>query len=324
MQKSVFTIAVGKPLYFDMACALARSFLRWHAKSEIRFFLATDRNSDCLPEDLKDIGLISISQEEFGEGFTPKLFLDRIAPTERSLFIDADCLCVGSLDHAFLRFQGHAVSVIGREISDGEWFGDVGAICRKFRIRGIPRFNGGVYYLEKGEECSRVYDTARELLPQYDELGFVRLRNHPNDEVLVSLAMAIHGQRAIPECGDIMNSLLAGVGGITVDVLKGSALLRNPKNHPNHNAWYEREEHRPRIVHFLGTPVNSFPYNREIERLELVYDRGWPTWLAKSVTSLQFSLPYYLINRTKTLLRPMYHALFGPRAIRHNTHGRFE
>jgi hypothetical protein len=51
---------------------------------------------------------------------------------------------VGSLEQAFAGFRGHSVSVIGREISNGEWYGDVATICRKFNITASPRFNGGV------------------------------------------------------------------------------------------------------------------------------------------------------------------------------------
>lgn len=72
-------------------------------------------------------------------------------------------------------------------------------------IQAMPRFNGEVYYLERGRICEKVYETARELERRYDDIGFVRLRGHPNDEVLVSLAMALHGQEPIPERGDIMN-----------------------------------------------------------------------------------------------------------------------
>src|SRR5262249_10105677 len=146
MGSAVFTIAVGKPLYLRMACALARSFKLWHRHSDIGFFLATDADPASLPADLSDIKIIPLLPGEYGCGFSPKIHLDKIAPAERSLFVDADCLCVGSLAGAFEAFEGHAVSVIGREISNGEWAGDVAAICRLFNVPALFRFNGGVYY----------------------------------------------------------------------------------------------------------------------------------------------------------------------------------
>ncbi len=278
--------------------------------------LVTDRERSELPPDLSDLPLVAIKPGEYGPGFTPKLHLDRFAPAERSLFIDADCLCVGSLEKAFDSFAGHAVSVIGREISSGEWFGDVGAICAQFQVPAISRFNGGVYYLERGAACTRVYETARGLLPRYDEIGFQRLRQHPNDEVLLSLAMALEGQKAIPERGDIMNSLLAGSGGLSIDVFKGHALLRNPKDHPQHNDWYEMEEMRPRLVHFLGSDLNTYPYRQEIIRLRLVFEHKLPRWAATLWAKLTFSLPWLMLQNLKSILRPLYHATLGPRRVR--------
>ena len=145
MQNAVFTIAVGKPLYLRMACALARSFRLWHRDSDIGFFLATDADRASLPADLSDINIIPLRPGQYGRGFSPKIHLDKIAPADQSLFVDADCLCVGSLAEAFAAFRGHSVSVIGREISNGEWDGDVAAICRQFKIPALVRFNGGVW-----------------------------------------------------------------------------------------------------------------------------------------------------------------------------------
>lgn len=315
-ERAVFTIAIGKPLYLEMAFALARSFRLWHRDNGIRFFLATDAKREALPKDMQDVEIIALQPGQYGKGFSPKLHLDKIAPAERSLFVDADCLCVGSLVKAFESFQGHPVSVVGREISDGAWFGDVATVCRKFYVPAMPKFNGGVYYLEKGEICDRVYQTAGELEPRYDGIGFQRLRGCPNDEVLISLAMAIHGQKPIPEKGDIMNSLLAGPGGVEIDVFKGHALLKNPKGHPKHNPWYELEETRPRLVHFLGTEIASYPYRQEQIRLQLVCEKHWLVWAATLWSKFTFSWPWLVREKFKNLLRPLYHATFGPRKVR--------
>jgi len=316
MENAVFTIAVGKPLYFRMACALARSFRLWHCGSDIDFFLATDADRASLPADLSDLNIIPLEPGQYGGGFSPKIHLDKIAPADQSLFVDADCLCAGSLAQAFSAFRGHAVSVIGREVTDGEWFGDVAAVCRQFKIPAMPRFNGGVYYLERGRICEQIYETARELERRYDEIGFVRLRGHPNDEVLVSLAMALHGQEPIPEQGDIMNSLLAGPGGLELDVFSGRVLLRNPKGHPKHNPWYDLEEMRPRLLHFLGSDIGEYPYRQEEIRLELVCSKGWPRWLATFWAKLFFSIPWLMWNKCRNLFRPAYRVLFGLRPVR--------
>jgi len=314
--RAVFTLATEKPIYLEMAFALARSFKLWHRNDEITFFLATDKDRSVLPRDLKDLNLIPLRPGQFGKGFEPKLNLDRIAPAPHSLFVDADCLCVGSLEAAFTAFSNRAVSVIGRGISSGEWFGDIAAICKRYDIPAMPRFNGGVYYLEPGAVCTQVYDVARALLPQYDQIGFRRMRGCPADEVLVSLAMALQGQRALPESGDIMNTLLAAPGGLDIDVFDGRAELRNPRDHPQRNSWYELELMKPRLVHFLGSESDAYLYRREMIRLRLVSLNKWPVWLATLSTTLFFSFPWLVKTKIKSLLRPLYHRTFGPRAIR--------
>ena len=315
--RAVFTIATGKPVYLTMAVALARSFRLWHRSSDIRFCLATDRERAELPADLADLDLVRLETGQFGFGFTPKLSLDLIAPAEQSLFIDADSLCVGSLEPAFAALAGHAVSVIGREITDGGWSGaDVAGVCRRFGIPALTRFNGGLYYLEPGAACTRVYETARELLPRYDEIGFERLRGACNEEPIMALAMALCGQQPIAETGAIMNTIHAAPGGLRIDVLRGRAVLRNPPGHPRHNAWYLLDELHPVIVHFCGWDPDRHPYRAEMAKLRLVCAQGWPRWLARLWVWLFRSLPARLLDGTKRWLRPVLHGTVGPRRQR--------
>jgi hypothetical protein len=310
--RAILTIAAGKAGFLDMAVALARSFRRWNDPREITFLLVTDLEAD-LPADLDFIVRRQVPGGTLGRGFSSKLQLDQFAPEGQTLFIDADCLCVGSLNEALEVFRGHAVSVIGREISGGDWFGDVAAICRQHGVPALPRFNGGVYYLEQGEACRKIYETARKFETRYDDIGFARLRGRPNDEVLMALAMALHGEKPVPEKGDIMNSLLAAPGGLDIDVFGGRAVLRNPRYHARHNDWYAMEEMQPKIVHFAGMDPAAFPYKSERMRLELVYGRGWSRPAATLWTNLTFSLPWKMRAACKTVVRPIFHATMGPR-----------
>ena len=133
--------------------------------------------------------------------------------------------------------------------------------------------------------------------------------------------MALHGQKPIPEKGDIMNSLLAGPGGLELDVFKGIARLKNPTSHPRHNPWYELEELRPRLVHFLGTDILTHPYRQEVIRLKLVCGKGWPVWSATLWTKLVFSWPWLFREKFKNTFRPLYHAMFGRRAVPKSSRG---
>lgn len=321
MLKSVLTIATGTKVYLDMAAALARSFRLWNDPAEIGFVLVTDQ-VDQIPHDLDWISVIEIRPGQYGRGFSPKLYLNEMSLSDRTLFVDADCLCTGRLDPVFDRFAGKSVSVIGRAISEGEWFGDVGRICNSFGVLAIPRFNGGVYYFERGRTADAVFRKAQELQNRYDEIGFVRLRESPNDEVLMALSMALHEQQPIPDDGTIMNSTLAAPGGVEVDVLAGKSIFKNPRDHPQHNGWYEMEEMYPVLAHFLGYQTAQYPYRREAIRLEKIMRDGWSPALAKAWATARFSAPWLARREIKSLLRPLYRLVFGVRAVQRGSRSR--
>ncbi len=313
MSRSVLTIATGKPLFVQLAATLARSFQLWNADNDIGFAIATDQ-LDIVPPDLDWVELIPLQPGQYGSGFSPKLYLNELAPADQTLFVDADCLCVGDLRPAFDAFAGRPVATIGRVVSRGEWFGDVEAISEQFGVPGLPRFNGGAYYFEQGEASDQVFEEAQALESRYDEIGFQRLRGRPNDEVLMALAMAIHGVDPLPEDGTIMNSTLAAPGGVEVDVVSGHSRLRNPLGHPDHNAWYRQEDLRPTLVHFLGSEVEGYPYRREELRLAKIAG-GWPARAATLWADLTFSAPWKAQERFKDTFRSLYHRVAGVRAV---------
>lgn len=313
--RAVLTLATGKPIYIQMAVNLLRSLRWWHRHSDICFVLATDQRH-LLPLDLQDIDVIELQPGQFGHGFSPKLHLDKIAPADRTLFVDADCLCVGSLEPIFNHFAGRSVSAVGGSIATGEWFGDVAAVCRQFGVDSLPKFNGGVYYLERGDLSDRIYATARELEPQYDEFGLVRLRNRPNDELLMAIAMAIHGQSTVADTGTILGDPQACPSELSIDVLRGISRLVNPAPpHPLHQVWYPFQEIHPVLVHFLGHHTSTYPYTREQRRLELTMAHCYPVWMA-DIAAMAYALPQLGSNALKDLLRPAYRQLFGSRPVK--------
>jgi hypothetical protein len=214
----------------------------------------------------------------------------------------------------FDALRGYPVGVVGRRISEGEWFGDISRITSKLGIDGMPRFNGGIYYLERGQMCTDVYNTARKLRSDYDELGFVRLRGSENDEVLMSSALALHGVPSLVEDGTIMHTVMEAPGGVEIDTLSGKAILHNPKDHPNHFSWMPLERMEPAIVHFLGADPSDHPYRTEIRKLKLVA-RGRRAWVARSEAWLTSALPWLIARAARNGLRPVYHAVFGVRSV---------
>jgi hypothetical protein len=232
------------------------------------------------------------------------------------LFIDADCLCLGPVGPAFEAFRGRAVSVIGGTIWGGEWFGDIAEICARFAVPSMPKFNGGIYYLEPGERASAIYDLARSLESRYDEIGLTRLRGRPNDELLMAIAMAVEGCAALPDDGRLFGDLVTTPETVTVDVLSGRCLLRGaPVPLPEGRDWCALPEITPRIVHFLGNHVEGWRYRVEAMKLFLVGRLGLPVPVGQ-VLGAAYALPFRLTEKLKTHLRPMFHRHVGFRKVR--------
>ena len=314
--RAVLTIATGKRLYLDMAITLARSFQWWHRESAIEFVIATDI-ADPLPADLAGVRVLRFKPGELGVGFSMKLQLDRLAPADQTLFIDSDSLCLGPLEPVFDRFAGAPVAVLGTRVSEGEWFGDIARQCANFGIPAMPRFNGGVYYLERGERCKAVYDKARELEAHYDALGLVRLRGSPNEELLMSISMALHGCPVLEDDGRFYGDFFMHPLLDELDLLRGRVRLRNPApDHSAHRPGYSVREIEPRIVHFLGDFTSKWPYRTEEKTLALI-GRGVPAGLARSLVRTGYRLPAKWAERARDGLRPVYHRLFGYRSVRH-------
>jgi hypothetical protein len=315
LKRSVITIATGKQLYVDMAVNLARSFFLWHKDGGIGFQLVTDL-PDLIPADIRPrVELISVGKGEIGEGFSTKLQLDKLVSKGQTLFIDADCLVYRDLNFVFDLFGGHAVSVVGGYMANGEWFGDVKQVCRHFGIKHMPKFNGGVYYLEKGKKATEIFDTARQIEKEYDEVGFVRLRNRPNDEVMLSVAMEIHGESPIPDDGSIMAEFVNFKSGVKSDLLNGLAVLYNDPKHKEYQPNWPLTVARPAIVHFLGHHTQVLPYLKEAQLLEYISQEGKAAGPARMLTFLKVTAPRKLATGAKNVLRPLYHKLFGARAV---------
>lgn len=310
--KKILTLAAGKKIYADMAISLGLSVRHWDPK--YHFQIATDLPTEFFPKEL-DFEILRFPEGALGVGFSSKLRLDLITTSEKTLFIDGDCLVYGELDSIFDRFSGQPVSVVGGTISEGEWFGDVKSVLRKLGLKEMPKFNGGIYYLERGPVCSSVYARARELESQYDELGLVRLRGRPNDELLMALAMAEFGMKAIPDDGMIMGDLYSYSGIPSLNILRGRTLLRNPpKSSSIHRDWNPLSKANPLIVHFLGDAHNLPEYRADVLALNL-YKRGIPAFLSRFISCFLLLYPGKTKRFLKNLMRPYFHFIFGIRRI---------
>jgi hypothetical protein len=298
-----------------MAVNLARSFLRWHRESDILFCLATDQ-PEVVPADVRSrVRILDVGHLKHITGFSIKLYLDELAATPHTLFIDADCLVYGRLEPVFERFKGRAVSAIGDTLQEGAFFCDVHEIIRKMSLSYLPRFVGGIYYLEKNEISRRVFEYARTLLPQYDNLGLVRLRGKENEEPLLAIAMATFGETPIEEDGSIKADRMFYTY-YAANVLIGKARLWNNDNSYPANAYFRISESRPIIVHYNSNFAENFEYYAECKRLYLSVVYKLPNRLINFISKVRYELPGKSVGSLKDIARPYYRALFGIRSIK--------
>ncbi len=312
--RAVLTLALGPRVYWDMAVNLARSIRRWHSAADLPIAIATDC-SLTLPGDLADVQVIRIRPKELGVGFETKLHLDRLAPAARTLFIDADCLVYARLDAVFSKFAGQTVGVVQERIASvGERFGDIAAYCRYLEVPAIPVFTGGVYYLER-DGATSVYEEARRLFRHYDELGMVRLRGLPNEEVLVAGAMARHNLFGVPDDGTFTGDFQTSPGDHSFAILQGRRRMSNPPaGHALHCASAPVREIAPSIVHFLAYHTHLPPYRAETAALSWAA-HGIPAGLAHFFSRLFILWPGLAMIRCKNALRPVYRRFFGFRQV---------
>ena len=126
-------------------------------------------------------------------------------------------MCSGNLSPVFDKFDGCEVSVVGRNETDGELFGDIAERCK---VMGVPVSRDfAAAYISSGKVMFVEQFFARHASGvRYDELGLVRLRGTANEKPLVGLAMALHGQSPIPEDGSIKAEPMFFSGGVEIDV----------------------------------------------------------------------------------------------------------
>jgi hypothetical protein len=255
LQRGVLTLAFGKPMFLDLAKALARS-LRLH-DPDVPRAVVTD-SSD--PELLSLFDIKIDHDPAYGSDVGQKLFLDLYSPFEETLFIDSDCLVIHKLDTFWAAFEDSDFGACGRRIlraGEKDEFVDVDRVLQHFGLRGLPKFNGGIYYFKQNAAASAVFETARGLIDRAGELGFRTFRGGGlADEALYSVAMALHGISLTDMAPGGMWTPLNATSPLTIDSVRGTCSFAKAG-----------ERVTPDIMHFTSM-TDSFPYLRESRRLE--------------------------------------------------------
>ncbi len=254
-QRGVLTLAFGKPVFLDLAKALARS-LRLHDPSVSRAVVTDSSDPELL-------GLFDIKIDHnpaYGSDVGQKLFLDLYSPFDETLFIDSDCLVVRKLDPFWVAFRDNDFGACGRRIlraGEKDEFVDVDRVLAHFGLSGLPKFNGGIYYFKKTPGAAAVFETARGLIDRAGELGFRTFRGGGlADEALYSVAMALHKIPLTDMAPGGMWTPLNATSPLVIDTVRGECHFAKAG-----------EPVKPEIMHFTSM-TDSFVYLRECRRLE--------------------------------------------------------
>jgi hypothetical protein len=205
----------------------------------------------------------------------------------------------------FSQFAGRAVSVVGEIKKDGEWFGDIQSRCQRYKVPAVPVFVGAVYYLERGQTASRVFETARKIEREYDDAGFIRLRGVPNEEPLISLGMAKEGCQPVLDNGDIKADAMSWTK-VEMNLLKGEVQVTCP----------DKRLVFPALLHFNCSYSEKPPYTNSVLSLELFSLCRWPKLPAEIAGTLVYLFPYLLRQTLLNIFRPLYRRAFGFREIK--------
>ncbi|MDP9077363.1 MAG: hypothetical protein M3O71_08080 [Bacteroidota bacterium] len=288
----IITIALGEKRYIEMAKMLALSLI--HTNPGIKRAIVSDAG------ELEFTGLYDTYipyDRGLGKGLSNKLYLDKYSPFQETLFIDSDCLVFTSLDAMIDLSRRYPFVVFGDQITSGDWYMDVAAMCKKFSLPSVPLFNGGTYYFNDKVVAANIYDKARELAENYKTLGFTEFRGSINEEPLVSVAMAINHVDAVDDKGIGMRTPIGLIGPLKIDVLNKQCSFNKQGEHVE-----------PAIMHFAGSYAIAFHYKRETAKLKMA--RSLPfinKKLLSFVVNSAFNLPYgflvFFKRIVKTILR---------------------
>src|SRR5687767_2276455 len=184
MKRIVYTLAVGKPKFAEMAMGLGRSLS-----------LIGDMNKRVVVTDQprydwkRYFDVVLEPSEPIEWIFFSKLTAMERTDADQVLFIDGDSLAFKKLDPIFDYCAGKGFAVQGEMQAEGRWYGDLAAHCRSNAVDALPRFNGGMIYYERVPESqafiAKCYDYGRRA----KDLGFQRDDPLIPDEPCIALAM---------------------------------------------------------------------------------------------------------------------------------------
>ena len=238
--------------------------------------------------------------EEYGDIFEQKLYLNDYSPYEQTLYIDSDCLVYGSLIAAERHLSNFEFWMPGENLSSDYnpyWGIEAKDWCARLGLETIPRFNAGVFYFNQMELAKSVFDYARKAIEDYDSWGIRYVSGgKKTDEPCFSLGMAQAGVIADPDGVSITSILNEFRGALSADVISGTNMCNNAGSF-----------RKVAILHFAGVWQREPNYLRERIKLELL-SRGAAVGLVYTTDTI-----LYLLFAAKSVLLRFARKCFSKR-----------
>ena len=194
MSSGYITVACGHRRYLEMATDLALS-LREHDEKPVALVLDEELRPAASDRHLSAFDHVVPLPAGYPP-FLSKLAAPRATPFERSFFIDADCLAIGSLRDLWGGVEASDFAVQGRYVGAGEdhehHFLSTAALVRNFGLGRYLRHNAGILYFRR--EAGRAVSAACMRLWEDDFR-----RQIPFDEPLRGLVGERFGIATIPK-----------------------------------------------------------------------------------------------------------------------------
>lgn len=290
MTRGFITIATGKELYYALAKNLLTSY-RLFCDDPLPFAILCDRENEYTAA----FDQVVILENPIN-GFWDKFHLLKLAPYDETIFIDADCLAYGDLNHYFDYFA-HADDFSGSgtnypiESDKGLFFqGHLGPY--EGRVHWKPDIMGGLYFIRRGVTCDKLYEECQKICPIYDTFPWPDYCAPYGDEMVLCLAMAalgLHAMEADPsnyghpwEATEMAHDIFTGFCQYATD-------------------WHPKVEHGL-LVHFGTRYCKKPPYLVEVEKMDVLLRYGLRPGKdeirlnAKDTVLYQWKLRYYWLT----------------------------
>ena len=245
------TIATGSEHYYQLAYHLLRSYRRNGGGAYPFAIIAEEENQYTAAFDSTVLMLNP------AHSYMDKLRLYECSPFDETIFIDADCLVYGRIDDWWTYFEkGPDFSCFGSAYddlnTDKGWFQYQGMREYRERIRFIPSFSGGIYFIRKTSVAAKVIEVAKDAASNYESYPFA-IFNHPADEPVLALGMAVCECRPV-DASEV--GIYVKRKDLPMDILKPSA------------SWtYKGKSFPVKLVHWGNFGTMKAQYLLEIQRL---------------------------------------------------------